>query len=455
MRRFYSILMLVTLVIVGCAPAADVADSAEITPLPNRTAEVNSAEIIPIPQKPLADCTASADTPFTIGVLPQENGSIELHSFDMPPNGLATITFNSEDSTDGLQTTVTADNDGHFTLILTPDLYDYVRWNIFVEHADAMHCQYVIMSGSEWLEQGYQGPETHQNDADALAQDIAMAAESLGIDPDVLRLGSELEDEVTKLNAIIRRNEADTYAGMRLDYEDGFRVIFSFTENGAATLAAYVDADHPLADYVVVEGSAYTEAQLLADQQAVNEILSSAEIPFTTAVIVSKGIVELSLPAPEVWDVFLAENPVELPPSVVINFASDGLPSLDPPDGITIANDIYMAQLKIPDLMFMQALNNATLSLEDGCLFAGSGDERILIVWQPGHFATEQAGNIVIVDLDGETVAAVGEMLYMGGGFVGVANDNELIAPVPTVCQTEDSFRMGSFLPEEYRDAGE
>ena len=426
--------------------------SADTISIPLNTREPSLAEDRPIPLKSLEECTASAETPFSIGVLPQEDGTIEIHSYDMPPNASAIVMLVSNDPRDGFQTAAVADDIGHFELLLTPREYDYVRWNIFVQYRDTMHCQYVIMSGTEWLEQGYQGPETKLNDEQALEHDIALAAESLGVEPDVLRKGSELDDEVTKLNAIIKRNEADTYAGMRVDYTDGFRVIFAFTENGTATVANYVDDDHPLADYVVIEGSAYTETQLLADQRALNEILDSAEFPWGSAAMTSQGFVELSVPAPEVWEAFLAENSIELPPSAVVVFAYDSLPSIEPPADIIVANDVYMAQLKIPDMGSMTALNNDILTLEDGCLFAGSGDERTLIVWQPGYFPVEQDGAIVIVDTDGKQIAAVGDMLYMGGGYVGAAREGELLAPVPEVCQTDGSYRMGGFLPEEYRD---
>ena len=116
------------------------------------------------------------------------------------------------------------------------------------------------------------------------------------------------------------------------------------------------------------------------------------------------------------------------------------------------SDDVYMAQLKSHDTSYEEALNNDILTFEDGCLFAGSGDQRTLIVWQPGYSPVEQDGNVIVVDRLGRQVAAVGEVLYMGGGFSSSFDDSEVEAPIPATCQTSEIFRMGEFLPDEYRD---
>ena len=115
------------------------------------------------------------------------------------------------------------------------------------------------------------------------------------------------------------------------------------------------------------------------------------------------------------------------------------------------STDVYMAQLKSRDAGFEEALNTDNLTYEDGCLFAGSGDQRTLIVWQSGYSNIEQDDNLIVVDRLGRQVAMVGEVLYMGGGYSNAVDDAELKAPIPSTCKTEEIFRMGEFLAEEYR----
>ena len=194
-----------------------------------------------------------------------------------------------------------------------------------------------------------------------------------------------------------------------------------------------------------------TVDQLRVDQKVLNQQLKNASFSYSTSVLSLDGVVELILPAPEVWEAFVAVNPIDLPETVVLTYAFDQLPPADPPAGF-LRSKVYMAQVKFPDLLFMESLNNSLLTVEDGCLFSGSGDSRRLIVWQPGYYPVKVGDGIVIIDQHGEQAAALGEPLFMGGGYINLVSDDKLVAPVPTVCKTSRVYLMGEFLPEEYRD---
>jgi hypothetical protein len=115
---------------------------------------------------------------------------------------------------------------------------------------------------------------------------------------------------------------------------------------------------------------------------------------------------------------------------------------------------IYMAQLTVPSMSYMEALLEANLIVENQCLMAQHPDipeDKTLIIWQPGYYVHNEDGRIQILDQDGAVVAEVGEKLYMGGGGGPLHNNLKLAAPIPEACRTNNVWYMGEFLPEKYR----
>ncbi|MDJ0754462.1 MAG: hypothetical protein QNJ45_13145 [Ardenticatenaceae bacterium] len=393
---------------------------------------------------------------WSIGVFPQNGRELLINGFDLPagsqPQLLISGVTNPEAIEQITRSPIVGD-DGMFSETVTLPKHDYMRWNIRLFIEEEVICHYVITGHDGWLEMGYDGPRAADS---ALREDMALAAEQTGIPVEELEAQAANEDAISELQARLRANEADTYSGLWLDWEP-YRVIVSFTTaGGEETVAKYLAAASPLWDYLEFRTGIYTQEQLLADQQALNQLLKDANFEWNSATIIQKNRVELIVPTAEIWQAFVAENPVKLPPSIEVNFSftSDEL-LINPPTNLNPLPDIFLAQLEMPSLNRMAALLNDPLLIEDGCVFAGTSGNRQLIIWQPGYFVHNGVSAIEILDQDGNIVATEGQPLYMGGGEGRLRDEVNLSEAVPDRCRTERVWYMGEFLPEEYRPEDE
>ena len=168
---------------------------------------------------------------------------------------------------------------------------------------------------------------------------------------------------------------------------------------------------------------------------------------------VQENQVEITVTDRAAFDAALAASGAELPPSVAIITIYEPLGE-SPPFAVTPAAEVFMAQLKQRDVAFMEALLSGELVLDKGCLRVQNEGESYLVIWQADYFLSDNDGVLEILDETGTAVAQVGEMVYMGGGEQAGVRDAELRQPVPEICGGP-YWRMGQFLPEEYRpDAG-
>ncbi len=429
------------LLLLACSPRVTSSGTAiEATPLASIASDVPT----------LADCTFDGDA--SLGIFSQPDGTIDIAAYNVAAASTSSIWAVADETGDVLTQQAVANEYGAASTTFTLPDYDYMRWHLFLQHDEGMHCEYVVISGNEWLEQGAIQPTTAssadgtpaegtlQSEEEALMQDAALA----GLPIEDALLSEELESAVIELDARLRRNEAETYTGLRAEWEPSYRVVLSFTEDGEATLAQYLDPDSKLAQYVKVETVEYSQAELDADRQAIETTLAAA--PWGWSSYTSGNRVHIDVPTEELWQQFIEENNVDVPPSVVVNFAYDSIPT-EPPAGVTVAPDVYLATWRYPAMMFNQALLEAQLVLEDGCLFAKAenGRGRLLIAWQPGHFPVERGGEIVVVDEYNEVVATVGETVGFGGSEISLPDDDKLVAPVPEACVTTNVWNASPF----------
>jgi hypothetical protein len=121
----------------------------------------------------------------------------------------------------------------------------------------------------------------------------------------------------------------------------------------------------------------------------------------------------------------------------------------DPPFDITPVPDLFMPQLKLRDVAFMEALLIGELVVEDGCLRVRGDNENYLVIWQADYFLTNNKGTVKILDETGAAAARVGKMVYLGGGEQSAVDNAELRQPIPEQC-SGSYWRMGEFLPKEY-----
>lgn len=432
------------LLLAACSPAQTAPDQAA-NGVPESAEEQISNKI----------CT-DPSSDWSIGVFPQDGRELMINGFDLPagsqPQLLISGVTNPETIEQIARTPIVGD-DGMFSETVTLPQHDYMRWNIRLFIEDEVICHYIIVGQDDWLEVGYDGPRAADS---ALEEDMALAAEQTGIPVEELGAQAANEAAITELQARLRANEADIYSGLWLEWEP-YRVVVSFTtDSGEETVAKYLAADSPLWNHLEFRTGTYTQEQLVADQQALNQLLKNANFEWSSAAIIQNNLVELIVPTAEIWQAFLAENPVELPAGVEVIFSFEASEMIfTPPANLNPLSDVYLAQLELPSLSFMEALLNDPLLIEDGCVFAGTSENRQLIIWQPGYFVHDAGDIIEILDQDGKTVAVEGQPLYLGGGEGRLRDDLNLLGSIPDRCRTDRVWYMGKFLPEEYRPAGE
>ncbi|MCB8946272.1 MAG: hypothetical protein H6658_21205 [Ardenticatenaceae bacterium] len=450
--RKWTILLMILLLAAACGAGEVEPAAMQATPLPTPNEVQDEAADIDTSPDPM--CTDAGDG-RSLAIFPQEGRELMINGFDLPPGSQPTLrltTLNDTGPDEQIERTPTVNEEGMFSERITLPEYDYMRWNVRLLHDAGVLCYYVVMGQDEVLEMGWDGPREEDG---AIQNDLALMAEQTGIPLAELEAQMAYEDAITELQARLQANEAATYAGLWLEHEPVYRVVVAFTENGQETVAKYVAEGEALTAVLDIRPATYTQAQLMADQQSLNQVLETADFDFFTSVDVPHNRVELGVPTEEIWEAYVGTHDVQLPPSVVLTFAFPGGITFTPPPNLTPAPDIYMAQLALPSMAFMEALLEANLIVDNNCLLAQypeMPDEKWLIIWQPGYYVHEADGIVQILDQEGKVVATVGEKLYMGGGEGSLPAENKLTAPIPEACHADHVWYMGEFLPEEYRD---
>ena len=445
------IILLFVLCLVACGSAEVEPGVVEATAV---ASQPNHDEAADIDTSPDSDCTDAGDG-RSLGIFPQEERELMINGFDLPPGSqpiLRLTTLSDTAPDEQLERNPEVNDEGMFSELVTLPQYDYMRWDIRLHHDEGVLCYYVIMGQDEWLEIGYDGPD---QDDRAIQEDLAFMSEQTGIPLEELEAQMANEEAITELNARLQANEADTFAGLWVEWKPVYRVVVAFTENGEETVAKYVEDGDVLTAVLDIRPATYTQVQLMTDQQLLNELLATADFDYSTSVSIQNNHVELTVPTEEIWEAYVSINNPQLPDSVSVNFAFPNGINIAPPVNLTPVPDIYMAQLATPSMAFMEALLEADLVVDNNCLLAQDPErpnDKLLIIWQPGYFVHDENGRIQILDQDGVVVAEVGQKLYMGGGESSRHNGLNLTIPIPEPCRTDNVWLMGEFLPEEYRD---
>lgn len=286
----------------------------------------------------------------------------------------------------------------------------------------------------------------------ALRQDAQQYAEEMGISLEeaLARLSVQSEEAISHLQNQLQTHEAETFAGLWLQHQPEFRVVVAFTQDGAETIGRYVAADSELFNLIELRPAQYSYAQLEADQQAVIQILEAVQQPAGVGIMVMDNRVSLDITDRAAFEAALADANLTLPESVVVHASYEPVGE-NPPFAINPVPNVFMAQLKQRDAVFLTALLIGDLVVKEGCLriedvYSG---ESHLVIWQADYFLSNEQGNLVILDETGTVVAQVGERVYLGGAGQSTINEAELRQPLPDSCDGP-YWRMGQFLPEEY-----
>ena len=251
----------------------------------------------------------------------------------------------------------------------------------------------------------------------------------------------KLMDDVGSLGAELEKQEAETYAGLWVEHEPGFRVVIAFTENGEETIKKYVEEDSPLADEIELRTFDATYEELKAAQREAGQLLNELGLFVSSGINIKENQVEVYVTDSKLFYKTLQEADAQLPDHVVAIVIHE--PLYEIPFDINPDPSVCFPQLKMRSMAFMLALLTGELVLEDGYLRI----DGTLIIWQPDYFVNNNEGTIEILDRNGEVVARVGEEVSMGGGEVPIEHINKLLKePLPADCKGP-YWLMGEIVP--------
>ena len=260
-------------------------------------------------------------------------------------------------------------------------------------------------------------------------KDAEEMAGQLGISADQALEIAGNQDAIGELNARLQQQEAETFAGLWIEYKPKYRVVVAFTKNGESTISRYVK-NTSLESLIQVRTAKRSLAALEREQEQLNSLLQELALPFSSAIIVQENLVELNVTDQALLDAALAKTGRALPPDVRLVVIYKPLPGLPVP--ITPPSGIVMPQLIARSAAFMMALAVGPLEVKDGCLRLGD----YLVIWQPDYFLNDNRGKLEIIDRSGKVVARVGEETRMSGGEIPLSAElvRQLRTPIPDRC---------------------
>jgi hypothetical protein len=251
------------------------------------------------------------------------------------------------------------------------------------------------------------------------------------------------------LNAALQEAEPETFAGLWIGPEPDRRVIVLFTRDGEKTLAPYI-AGTVLEGQVEVRQAKFSLAELTATEHDLYQTIRAMGLPFSTAVDVQENQVVVNITDQALWESALREKGLTLPEYVISEVIYEPLKG-KPNFSVTPVPSLSFPQLRARSAMYMTALLEGQLILEDGCLrVATSYDPQSnLIIWQTDYFPTLHGDQIEILDRNGQVVARVGEPVALGGGGIQLNDDytRQLRAPIPAACEGP-YFLMGEMVSQ-------
>ncbi|MGE5140283.1 MAG: hypothetical protein ACM3JD_12530 [Rudaea sp.] len=254
-------------------------------------------------------------------------------------------------------------------------------------------------------------------------------AGQLGIPPDQAADIAGNQNAIGELNARLEQQEAETFAGLWIEYKPQYRVVVAFTKNGESTMSRYVK-NTSLESLIDVRKAKRSLADLRHEQEQLISLLHELALSFSSAIIVQENLVELNVTDRALLDAELVKAGRALPPDVRLVVIYEPLPA--PPVPLTPPPSLAMPQLRARSAAFMMALATGPLEVKDGCLRVGDH----LVIWQPDYFLNDNHGTIEIIDRSGKVAARVGAETQMSGGEIPLNDEltRQLRTPIPDRC---------------------
>jgi hypothetical protein len=157
---------------------------------------------------------------------------------------------------------------------------------------------------------------------DPLLEDAKMYAEDRGIPLEEavrrLHIQEGSAKDVADLERLLRKHEAETFAGLWLQHEPEYRYVVLFTRDGEETLRPYVEGG-PLEDTVEARsGADATMAELHFAQREADRITRSLNIATASGINLQKNRAEVYVPDRAKLETALRKAGTRLPEHVAM-----------------------------------------------------------------------------------------------------------------------------------------
>ena len=260
------------------------------------------------------------------------------------------------------------------------------------------------------------------------------------------RLRRQVDPELTRVRQALEAREADNFAGLWIQHQPEWGVVFAFVREPEATLRRYTS--NPL---FVARQVRFSSAELEAARMDMFGQLERAGIPAGGGTYVMRNRVEIDLAVEQAeLDRLVAEGRIR--PSPMVLLRTPGM--LEPSEPVAADARRFVRifpQQRLRTGAETSELNIGTIVLRDGCLrLDGPGDRDPLAYFgAESGLKLDAEGLLTIYNRGGgERSAHVGEWMVLGGGAGREISDPAVLAPIRAACGEGPVVYVGN--PQSY-----
>jgi hypothetical protein len=235
-------------------------------------------------------------------------------------------------------------------------------------------------------------------------------------------------DQVTALDARLRREQVGNYVSLYFDNEGDPSVVFQFLRDGPATLARYTS--HPR---FIGRTVRFSQGQLTAASEFIWRTFGEHRVIESTGIGRNSVTVRVSVPEEE-FRALVASKGVTLPEPVELEFAAarpaSAVNAQLPADIASLLRIFPRDDRPAGPLHSIDSI--AKVELRDGC-FRIAGDEGGLVLFPLGTRLFIDAEGYLAFGAEGPGYGRVGETLIFPGS-IGEVTAAALVAPIHAAC---------------------
>jgi hypothetical protein len=235
-------------------------------------------------------------------------------------------------------------------------------------------------------------------------------------------------DQVTALDARLRREEVGNYVSLYYDNEGEPSVVFQFLRNGPATLARYTG--HPR---FIGRTVRFSQGELTAASEFMWRAFGEDRVIESTGIGRNSVTVRISVPEAE-FRALVARKGVTLPEAVELEFAAARPASaVNAPLSPDIASLVRIFPRDDRPAGPLHSIDSiAKVELRDGC-FRIAGNDGGLVLFPLGTRLFIDSQGYLAFGAEGPGYGRVGEILIFPGS-IGEVTAPALVAPIHAAC---------------------